>query len=136
MKIGVVLVLTLSTVVAGCGSQTMAARPATTIVDRDEPYRLYTHCGIQWARIDGTFWRAWQPLSDGNGNPPTGWGNPFQEGTLIFRSRTTARFISPAGSVTFKRTQRTRPPILCSWQAQSIHTTATEALPVAQPESA
>lgn len=80
---------------------------------RSEPYRLYTHCGIEWTRIHGTFWRAVKPLSDGNGNPPPGWGNPFQQGTLTFTSTTTAVFRSAAGSVTFHRTGRTRPPFLC-----------------------
>ncbi len=114
MKIRVPVVLTLTALVAGCGSQMAAARPAATSAYRGEPYGLYTHCGIQWARIDGAFWRATQPLSDGNGNPPAGWGNPIQEGTLTFRTQTTAEFTSRAGSVTFKRTGRTQPPIICS----------------------
>lgn len=78
------------------------------------PYRLYTHCGIEWARIDGTFWRANQPLSDGSGNPPPGWGNPFQDGSLDLIGRTSARFTSPAGTVLFQRTSRTHPPVICS----------------------
>src|SRR5580704_4003624 len=108
------LVLTLVTVIAGCGSQTTATRLASASARRAESYRLYTHCGIEWAKIEGTFWRATPPLSDGNGNPPAGWGNPFQEGNLAFRGRATATFSSPAGSVTFKRTDRARPPVLCS----------------------
>ncbi len=81
---------------------------------RSEPYRLYTHCGIEWARILGTFWRTAAPLSDGHGNPPAGWGNPFQDGTLTFTSPGTAVFRSTAGNVTFHRTPRTNPPFLCS----------------------
>ena len=77
-------------------------------------YRLFTHCGIKWAKINGTFWRAKRPLSDGSGNPPSGWGNPFQDGTLVFTSQTTARFDSSAGRVTFERTPRKRPPLICS----------------------
>jgi hypothetical protein len=114
MKIRDPLVLTLAAVVAGCGSQMTAARPATNRLHHGEPYRLYTHCGIQWARINGTFWRATRPLSDGNGNPPPGWGNPFQDGTLTLRNGTTAEFNSALGSVTFKRTEGTRPPVICS----------------------
>jgi hypothetical protein len=106
MKIGgALVVLMVVAVVAGCGSRTVA---------RAEPHRLYTHCGIQWARIDGTFWRATRPQSDGYGNPPRGWSNPFQTGTLVFRSRTTAEFSSSAGSVTFKWTGRARSPVICS----------------------
>jgi hypothetical protein len=78
-----------------------------------ERYRLMTHCGIAWTNIAGTFWRAVHPLSDGHGNPPPGWGNPFQDGTLTLNG-TTARFSSRAGTVTFQRTNRTRPPFLCS----------------------
>lgn len=105
MRIGAWLVLLWVVLVAGCGSKVM---------HRGRPYALYTHCGIEWARIDGVFWQATRPLSDGNGNPPLGWGNPYQQGRLTLTSRTTAEFSSPAGSVTFKRTERTRPPFLCS----------------------
>lgn len=117
MKIRALLALVVAMVVfAGCGSQTktVAVRPLTTNAHLGKPYRLYTHCGIQWARIDGTFWRATEPLSDGNGNPPPGWGNPFQSGTLTLRNLGTAEFSSPAGSVIFQRTERTKPPIVCS----------------------
>lgn len=105
MRIGAGLVLSLVVLVAGCGSK---------MTYRGRPYGLYTHCGIEWAKIDGVFWRATRPLSDGNGNPPPGWGNPFQQGTLTLTSRTTAEFSSPAGGVTFERTERTRPPVICS----------------------
>lgn len=101
-------------VVAGCGAQAMPAKKRSVSVHSGQPYRLYTHCGIQWARIDGTFWRATRPLSDGSGNPPRGWGNPYQDGTLTLTTSTTANFSSPAGSVIFRRTSRTRPPIICS----------------------
>src|SRR5690242_11922651 len=89
--------------VAGCGSQVNSSTGATTAL-AGRPYQLYTHCGIEWAKIGGTFWRAKQPLSDGSGNPPAGWGNPFENGTLVFLTPTTAKFHSPAGSVTFERT--------------------------------
>jgi hypothetical protein len=98
----------------GCGSQTSPSTVTSTRADEGRPYQLYTHCGVQWAKIDGTFWRAKHPLSDGSGNPPVGWGNPFQHGMLVFTSPTTARFDSPAGSVTFERTSRRQPPLICS----------------------
>ncbi len=78
------------------------------------PYRLLTHCGITWARIRGTFWKADHPLSDVHGNPPAGWENPYQAGTLRFTSGRTAIFTSSAGSVSFHRTTRTRPAVICS----------------------
>jgi hypothetical protein len=58
--------------VAGCGSQTSSSTGTTTRAPAARPYRLYTHCGIEWAKIDGTFWHAKHPLSDGSGNPPAG----------------------------------------------------------------
>src|SRR4030081_3022594 len=91
---------------AGCGSQTSSSPRIATRADAGRPYRLYTHCGIEWAKIDGTFWRAKHPLSDGSANPPAGWGNPFQDGTLVFVTPTTARFGFPGGTVTFERTSR------------------------------
>jgi hypothetical protein len=77
-------------------------------------YRLYTHCGIEWALIDGAYWHADRPLSDGHGNPPSGWGNPFQDGTLILLDQSTATFTASAGSVALRRTDRTKPPSICS----------------------
>jgi hypothetical protein len=114
MELRGLLVLTSVAVTAGCGSQMTASRSTSASARRAESYRLYTHCGIEWAEIEGTFWRASRPLSDGNGNPPAGWGNPFQEGKLAFRGHATAEFSSPVVSITFKRTDRARPPVLCS----------------------
>jgi hypothetical protein len=64
--------------------------------------------------IDGTYWRATRRLSDDSGNPPRGWGNPYQQGTLTLLSRTRARFRSAAGGVTFQRTTRSGPPFICA----------------------
>ena len=46
------------------------------------PYALFTHCGIYEARVQNTFFVTDQPLNDGHGNPPAGWGNPYQPGTI------------------------------------------------------
>jgi hypothetical protein len=112
---------------AGCGSQLDSASTAPTSAnaagprtahlrrpERSRSYQLYTHCGIQGAMINGTYWRAMRRLSDGNGNPPPGWGNPYQQGALILLSGTRASFQSPAGTVRFERTARLRPPFICS----------------------
>ena len=82
--------------------------------DDGVPLDLYTHCGIRWAMIRGTVWYAEHEMSDGNGNPPEGWGNPVQSGLLSFQSRTVATFTSSAGRVTFHRTPRSEPPFRCS----------------------
>lgn len=94
------LIMTLSgvLVLAGCasaGHSTAAGgagpSPATT------PYSLYTHCGIIDARIDGTWYQAVPPLSDGSGNPPPGWGNPYQEGAIHKLSATEIMFTDTKG---------------------------------------
>jgi hypothetical protein len=116
-RVAVVVALALvALVVTGCGQSTGRRARTTTMhpVSPGRPNRLYTHCGIVWARIDGTFWRATPARSDGNGNPPRGWGNPYQNGRLRVINRTTAVFRSRAGVVRFKRTAATAPQLLCS----------------------
>src|SRR5436305_2301694 len=100
--------------VACCGSPVSLSSGITRRAHTRRAYQLYTHCGIKWAKIDGTFWRARHPLSDGSGNPPAGWGNPFQDGTLVLIGPTSARFDAAAGSVTFERTSQRRAPTICS----------------------
>jgi hypothetical protein len=64
---------------------------------RPRPYQLYTHCGIDEARIGNHYFEAVHPLSDGQGNPPPGWGNPYQPGTMTLLSPATAVFRDRAG---------------------------------------
>ncbi|MEX5633396.1 hypothetical protein [Parafrankia sp. FMc2] len=67
-----------------------------------EPYRLYTHCGISEARHRESYYELVPPLHDGNVNPPAGWGNPYQLGTLTPVSPTQVVFTDDAGHrVTF-----------------------------------
>lgn len=69
-------------------SSTASATSSATGVPSgtSEPFRLYTHCGLGWASIefDGDIWQATGvgPLDDGAGNPPPGFGNPFDEGHI------------------------------------------------------
>ncbi len=100
--------------IAGCGAQANPSSPTATRARLGRPYWLYTHCGIQWAEIAGTFWRATRALSDGNGNPPAGWGNPYQQGRLVIVGQRMARFDASPGRVTFERTSRRKPPLICS----------------------
>jgi hypothetical protein len=60
-------------------------------------YQLYTHCGINEARIGNHYFEAVHPLSDGQGNPPPGWGNPYQPGTMTLLSPAMAVFRDQAG---------------------------------------
>ena len=86
--------------------------PAQAVSPSEEgtPFTLKTHCGIRFVRIDGLVWEALDPLDDGRGNPPAGWGNPMQEGRLTFPSSQEATFLSPAGTVTFTPSDRKRMP--------------------------
>ncbi len=61
-------------------------------------YALHTHCGIQWAQIDGRLWET-EPLNDGNGNPANGWDNPWHQGTLTVVDHHTATYDSHRGPV-------------------------------------
>ena len=88
-------------VLTACGSSpaaqvTSPARPSTpttaaAAARSPQPYQLYTHCGIDEARIGNRYFEAVHPLSDGQGNPPPGWGNPYQQGTMTL--------LPPAGAV-------------------------------------
>jgi hypothetical protein len=61
------------------------------------PYALYTHCGVDEARIDGKYYEAVHPLSDGQGNPPAGWGNPYQRGSVTLTGSGRAVFTDADG---------------------------------------
>jgi hypothetical protein len=95
-------VLPAAAVLAGCGSTSSpAAAPtaaaARTAAPKPVPYNLYTHCGIDYVRVGNRYYVAIPPLSDGSGNPPPGWGNPYQPGTLTVISPTQAVFTDKAG---------------------------------------
>lgn len=46
-------------------------------------FNLYTHCGIGELKAFGNYYeRIGGSLSDGFGNPPIGWDNPYQAGRL------------------------------------------------------
>jgi hypothetical protein len=89
----------MAMVFAACGSGpaaqvTAPAGPSTkaaAAVGSAQPYQLYTHCGIDEVRIGNRYFEAVHPLSDGQANPPPGWGNPYQQGTMTL--------LSPAGAV-------------------------------------
>ncbi len=67
-------------------------------------YQLYTHCGLDWPPamdLDGSFWDPTGPgpSSDGSGNPPTGYGNPYDQGTVTLISPTLTQYRSSSGAV-------------------------------------
>jgi hypothetical protein len=98
------LAVVVAVVLGACGTEAAApvaktAGPsgAVTAGRQARPYLLLTHCGIDEARIGGRYYEAVHPLSDGQGNPPAGWGNPFQRGTMTLLSPTEALFRDHAG---------------------------------------
>lgn len=80
-------------------------------------YSLYTHCGIDEANIAGRWFEADSPLFDSNGgNPPNGWDNPYQQGTIRMLSETAAEFRDAQGHVVrfHLRVNATGPIKVCS----------------------
>ena len=113
----------LAVAVAGCTSPARTpaspgrtAHPVTATGGAPIPYTLYTHCGIRDAKIGGRWFEADHPLSDGSGNPPPGWGNPFQPGTIRMLSATVAEFRDSLGHVVrfHVRAGATGPKRLCA----------------------
>lgn len=98
MRRAIVAVAMAAGLLTGCtaaGEDTATAR--STSPGREIPFDLYTHCGIDEARIGSTYFEAEVPLSDGSGNPPEGWDNPTQRGTMTLKSQTEAVFTDDAG---------------------------------------
>ncbi|MDX3072753.1 hypothetical protein ACIP98_13110 [Streptomyces sp. NPDC088354] len=117
-----VLVAALSAaVLSGCSGddeqpRRAAARETTaTAAGKAVPFELYTHCGIDDVRIGPTWFEAVRPLSGGSGNPPAGWDNPTQRGTMTLVSPTAAVFTDAAGhEVRFRaRPGATAPKRVC-----------------------
>jgi hypothetical protein len=75
------------------------------------PFDLYTHCGIHGADVGGDWFAADPPLVEVGANPPAGWGNPYQRGTLTLESTDVAVFRDDAGhELTLRAAQDERPP--------------------------
>jgi hypothetical protein len=77
------------------------------------PVDLYTHCGVLGLDIGGVWFAADPPLVAAGGNPPAGWDNPDQRGTLTPLSRTEAVFADGAGHVVRLRADEAARPTPC-----------------------
>ncbi|MEU4096852.1 hypothetical protein [Streptomyces sp. NPDC026673] len=103
----VVPVLLVAAALAGCDAAprsapaaavtSAVATAATTAAPTAIPFDLYTHCGIDEALVGSTYFEAETPLSGGAFNPPPGWDNPVQRGTMTLISPTEAVFTDAAG---------------------------------------
>lgn len=104
-------------VLGGCAlpaaPQSNVPASPTTSTASGVPFALFTHCGIYEVQVQGSFFVAEQPLDDGHGNPPAGWGNPYQPGTITVEGQRavfhddsghTVTFHERAGATGFLRT--------------------------------
>jgi hypothetical protein len=73
---------------------------------------LLTHCGIVGTQFAGRDWIAEPVLDDSNGNPPAGWGGPWEPGVMTLTSPDHAEFESRDGSLnaTFRPRTPADPP--------------------------
>ncbi len=111
-----------SLALAGCGAategvgQAPAKSSSATVALVDQPFSLYTHCGIDELTFGGRWYeRVGGARDDGNGNPPQGWDNPSQPGTLT-STGSTAVFRDSVGhrEVFQLRPGATSPTMICS----------------------
>jgi len=81
-------------------------------------FQLYTHCGLNFLTgpdFDGSFWKSVGPGDDGSGNPPAGFGNPYDNGTMTLVSADIAEYHTSSGaSIRFTRQGKTKTSDLCS----------------------
>src|SRR5665809_168293 len=68
------------------------------------PFNLITHCAIRWADFDGVLWQPTEPL-DRREELPAGWETPLQRGVFTVEPPHRTTFTSPAGTLTFARTE-------------------------------
>ena len=89
----------VSVALVSCGPPE-ANHSVPSTLGKEYAYELNTHCGVRAAVFDqGRWWLANPPLDDGHGNPPTGWGNPTTEGTMVLMREDLAVFTSRSGQV-------------------------------------
>jgi len=79
----------------------LQARSRHVATGRPYPFRLYTHCGVDFSTdFDGSFWDLADAAWAGSyGNPPSAIGNPFQDGTMTLVDHDHARFDVPRDPV-------------------------------------
>ncbi len=103
-RLGLLIGLAVPLALGGCASAgdlpgiaNATAAGVSVKVGSSSAYSLYTHCGVLSATFNGQTFYAEPTLSDGQGNPPRGWGNPYDAGWLTVTSETTVDFQDASG---------------------------------------
>jgi hypothetical protein len=88
---------------------------STVAAPRSKAFTVYTHCGVESARIRGRWWHAKPPLygDTEGGGPPAGWGDPYQEGTLTVEAADRAVFEALGQRVVFVPAPDNEPVRVC-----------------------
>lgn len=77
-------------------------------------FSVYTHCGVESARIGGRWWHATPPLyGEARGSAPAGWEDPYQEGQLTVESSERAVFEAEDIQVVFVPSTTNEPVHIC-----------------------
>jgi hypothetical protein len=79
-------------------SEAAASPPEEAVLGVAYPFRLFVHCGVLGTRFGGRDWDADPPLTDGSGNPPPGWDENTEEGTMTLVAANRAVFRSASGN--------------------------------------
>lgn len=75
------------------------------------PYQLNTHCGINYVSFRNRIYRAVEPIANTDGNPPKGWPDLVQDGTMHQISATEIEFRDNIGHrVLFELSSATKHP--------------------------
>lgn len=121
---GLLGLVALVAVVQGCDArETQPTREEETAYAETPPatgepvtFFVYTHCGVESARIGGLWWHATEPLYGEGGegtSPPGGWGDPYQEGRLTVEAPKRATFEAEGTRVVFEPSTTNKPVRIC-----------------------
>lgn len=110
---------------SGCGAagpgggsqQPPTSRSGSISVGETVDTFVYTHCGVESARINGRWWHAVDPLYGPGGagsGPPAGWQDPQQEGELTLQSSSRAAFAARGEQVVLVPAPTDEPLRICA----------------------
>jgi hypothetical protein len=94
------VVLLVSCQPEGSNRTTPTRRPTDTEIGVPYPHKLFVHCGVLGTHFAGRDWDASPPLQSSPGNPPQGWDENEEPGTITLESADRATFRSSRGDRT------------------------------------